>query len=85
MRGDFSLAPCDVYRQRGELRIDEAIVEQHVAHTLADAQQTAEVMRQMLRLRDPKGIYEAGGCIDTTREAPRKVGPCTTTIVLPVD
>lgn len=67
----------------GELRIDEAIVEQHVAQTLADAQQTAEVMRQMLRLRDPKGMYEAGGCIDTTREAPRKVCPGTTDIVLP--
>ena len=67
----------------GELRIDEAIVEQHVAQTLADAQQTAEVMRQMLRLRDPKGVYEAGGCIDTTREAPRKVCPGTTDIVLP--
>lgn len=67
----------------GELRIDEAIVEQHVAQTLADAQQTAEVMRQMLCLRDPKGMYEAGGCIDTTREAPRKVCPGTTDIVLP--
>ena len=66
----------------GELRIDEAIVEQRVAQTLADAQQTAEVMRQMLRLRDAKGVYEAGGCIDTTREAPRKVCLGTTDIVL---
>ena len=67
----------------GELRIDEAIVEQRVAQTLADAPQTAEVMRQMLRLRDAKGVYAAGGCIDTTREAPRKVCPGTTDIVLP--
>ena len=58
------------------------VVEQRVAQTLADTQQTAEVMRQMLRLRDPKGVYEAGGCIDTTREAPRKVCLGTTDIVL---
>jgi Protein-glutamine gamma-glutamyltransferase len=69
----------------GELRIDEAIVEERVAQTLADATQTAEVMRQMLCLRDPKGVYEAGGCIDTTREAPRQVCPDTTDIVLPVN
>jgi hypothetical protein len=67
----------------GELRIIEAIVEQRVAQTLADAAQTAEVMHQMLRLRDPKGVYESGGCIDTTREAPRNVFPDTTDIVLP--
>ena len=69
----------------GELRIDEAIIEERVAQTLADATQTAEVMRQMLSLRDPKGVYEAGGCIDTTREAPRQVCPDTTDIVLPVN
>ena len=68
----------------GELRIDETIVEKRVAHTLADATLTAEVMRQMLCLRDPKGVYDAGGCIDTTREAPRQVCPGTTDIVLPV-
>lgn len=68
----------------GELRIDETIVEKRVAHTLADATLTAEVMRRMLRLRDPKGVYDAGGCIDTTREAPRLVCPGTTDIVLPV-
>jgi hypothetical protein len=68
----------------GEPRIDEAIVEARVAQTLADASQTADVMRQMARLRDPKGVYDTGGCIDTTREAPRKVLPGTTDITLPV-
>jgi hypothetical protein len=67
----------------GEPRIDEAIVAQRVAQTLADAALTADMMRQMLRLRDPKGVYDAGGCIDTTREAPRCVCPGTTDIVLP--
>ena len=67
----------------GELRIDEAIVEQRVTQTLADATRTAEVMRQMLRLRDPQGVYQAGGCIDTTREAPRKVCLGTSDMILP--
>jgi len=67
----------------GELRVNEAIVEARVAETLADPLLTADVMRQMARLRDPKGVYDQGGCIDTTREAPRRVCPGTTDIVLP--
>jgi hypothetical protein len=69
----------------GELRIDEAIVEERAAQTLADATRTADVMRQMARLRDPKGVYEAGGCIDTTREGPRNVCLGTTDIALPAN
>jgi Protein-glutamine gamma-glutamyltransferase len=69
----------------GEPRIDEAIVKERVAQTLANATLTAEVMHQMLRLRDAKGVYDAGGCIDTTREAPRLVCPGTTDIVLPLN
>jgi hypothetical protein len=67
----------------GEPRIDEAIVGQRIAQTMADATLTAEVMRQMLRLRDPQGVYAKGGCIDTTREAPRLVCPGTADIALP--
>lgn len=67
----------------GELRIDEAIVEQRVAHTLAETTLTAQVMCQMVRLRDPKGVYEAGGCIDTSREVPRQVCPGALDMVLP--
>jgi Protein-glutamine gamma-glutamyltransferase len=67
----------------GELRVDESIVAQRAAQTLSDAAQTARVMHQMLRLRDAKGVYAAGGCIDTTREAPRHVCPATTDIALP--
>lgn len=66
----------------GELRIDERIVEARVAATLADAQQTADVLEKMQRLRDPAGVYAAGGCIDTSREAPRRVCPATSDIRL---
>ena len=37
----------------------------------------------MLRLRDPKGVYQEGGCIDTSREYPRCVHPGTADIRLP--
>jgi hypothetical protein len=67
----------------GDLRIQENIVEQRVIQTLADRAQTAEVMQTMLRLRDPQGVYAAGGCIDTSREYPRKVCPATSDMVLP--
>jgi hypothetical protein len=67
----------------GELRIDEAIVEQRVRQTLASTTATAEVMETMLRLRDAKGIYSAGGCIDTSREVPRRVCPGTADLRLP--
>jgi hypothetical protein len=42
-----------------------------------------DVLARMVRLRDPKGVYEEGGCIDTTREYPRCVRPGTADIVLP--
>lgn len=67
----------------GDLRIQEDIVEQRVSQTLADRAQTAAVMQTMLRLRDPQGVYAAGGCIDTSREYPRRVYPATTDMVLP--
>jgi hypothetical protein len=67
----------------GELQIDESIVEERVRATLADAAQVQEVLARMTRLRDPKGVYAEGGCIDTTREYPRWVRPGTADIVLP--
>lgn len=68
----------------GELRMDEAVVAERVHATLQDPQQLAQVLQQMLRLREPKGVYVAGGCIDTTREYPRGVCPQTTDLRLPL-
>lgn len=73
-----------VYRDaEGELQIDEAIVERRVQETLGNPQALAQVFERMFRLRDPKGIYAEGGCMDTTRESPRWVRPSTTDITLP--
>lgn len=81
----------DVYHWRhgtqrdaaGELQMDEALVDRLVDASLLDPQQVREVFDRMYRLRDPKGVYASGGCMDTTREAPRWIRPHTTDIVLP--
>ncbi|HSV52087.1 MAG TPA: hypothetical protein VLJ57_08225 [Burkholderiaceae bacterium] len=66
-----------------ELQIDESIVEERVRATMRDAAQVQDVLQTMVRLRDPKGVYAEGGCIDTTREYPRHVRPGTADMVLP--
>ncbi|MEO8388120.1 hypothetical protein [Polaromonas sp.] len=67
----------------GELRIDEAVVEARVKASRADPSETARILALMLRMREPKGVYESGGCIDTSREYPRWVGPGTADMSLP--
>jgi hypothetical protein len=67
----------------GELRIDETVVAAQVARTAADPAQRAAVVERMLRLRDLRGVYAEGGCIDRTRESLRWVRPATSDIVLP--
>ena len=67
----------------GELRIDETIVEAGVKASSADPAETARILALMLRMREPKGIYESGGCIDTSREYPRWMRPGTSDMALP--
>jgi hypothetical protein len=69
--------------EAGELRIDESIVEERVKASMADPTQAAQILELMLRLREPQGVYQAGGCIDTSREYPRRVCPGTADMVLP--
>lgn len=69
--------------QAGELQIDEAVVEERVRQSLNDPQEVARILGIMLRLREPKGVYVDGGCIDTSREYPRWVRPGTSDMVLP--
>lgn len=57
--------------------MDESIVEACVAETLADPLATNQVLDRMVRLRDPAGVYDQGGCIDASREAVRCVRPET--------
>lgn len=69
----------------GELAMDENVVEARVRATQADPQAAADILARMMRLRDPRGVYAEGGCIDTTREYPRRVCPGTADLVLPGD
>ncbi|MDP4612971.1 MAG: hypothetical protein NWS97_04245 [Limnohabitans sp.] len=68
---------------QGELQMDETVVEHLVAQTEADPEARARVLERMLRMRDPKGVYAEGGCIDTTREYPKNVSREHCDLVLP--
>jgi len=63
--------------QAGELQINEKIVEERVRNSMQDQAEVASILKEMLRLREPKGVYVDGGCIDTSREYPRCVCPGT--------
>jgi hypothetical protein len=67
----------------GELQIDEDRVDALVGRTLADPAEKAAILDKMMRLREPQGVYVAGGCIDATREHPRRVCPATSDICFP--
>ncbi len=67
----------------GELRMDEAVVDARVRDTLDDPQEVERILHRMTRLRDPGEVYADGGCIDASREFPRRVCPGTANIVLP--
>ncbi|MEN9329594.1 MAG: hypothetical protein RLZZ484_782, partial [Pseudomonadota bacterium] len=68
---------------QGGLYMDEEAVAKLVQQTCQDPQKVRHITDRMLRLRDPKGVYAEGGCLDTTRESPRWVRPETTDIALP--
>ena len=63
--------------------IDEERVKTLARQTLADPDATAAVLARMMRIRDPQGVYEEGGCIDATRERVRWVTPGHSDISLP--
>ena len=67
----------------GDLRMNEAIVDERVAETAANPAALATVVARMSRLRDGRGIYADGGCIDFSREFARNICPGTADIVLP--
>ncbi|NMM38348.1 MAG: hypothetical protein HHJ09_12745 [Glaciimonas sp.] len=67
----------------GALRMNEAVVDARVRDTLTNPEETERILAQMARLRDPQGVYAGGGCIDASREFPRRVCPRTANIVLP--
>ena len=68
---------------QGQLQMDEAVVEARVAQTLCDPAQTRAIIDRMTRLRDPRGVYAEGGCIDATREYPRWFSQASGNLELP--
>ena len=62
--------------------MDEAIVAQRVAQSLADPSELQSILLSMKKYREPSGVYQSGGCIDATRESPRLLRPQTCDIVL---
>jgi hypothetical protein len=70
--------------EAGELVMDESIVEQRVVESRRPDGDAERIIADMMRLREPKGCYGNGGCIDTTREGPRWVCPGTSDIGLPL-
>ncbi|GBG14220.1 uncharacterized protein NMK_1785 [Novimethylophilus kurashikiensis] len=71
--------------EEGAPRIDETIVDERVCATMKDHAKVQIILGKMMRLRDSKGVYADGGCIDRTREYPRLVCQGTSDIVLPFD
>jgi hypothetical protein len=67
----------------GEPRIDEAKVRSLAEASMADEAEVARIWDLMARHRDPSGVYEQGGCIDTSREHARRVRPATSDLLLP--
>jgi hypothetical protein len=57
----------------GEVWIDETIVEACVAQTLQDPEKIQKILSVMMRMRDDKGIYAEGGCLDASRECPKQI------------
>lgn len=58
---------------QGDLRIDETVALAHCEATRRNPEAHAAILERMMRLRDPRGVYAEGGCIDATREYPRGV------------
>jgi len=67
----------------GNLQMDESVVDAHVQASLADPEKLQEIIVQMMRLREPKGCYGKGGCLDTSREYPRPICPGAQGLSLP--
>jgi hypothetical protein len=69
--------------QEGEPRIDESIVESTVRETFAAPGAKERILSRMVRMRDQKGVYADGGCVDISREFARYVCPGTSNLQLP--
>ena len=67
----------------GKLIMDENQVDHCVQESLAHPKEARRILERMLRLRDGRGVYAEGGCIDASRECARPLCPTTADIRLP--
>lgn len=67
----------------GKLIMDESEVDLCVQESLVHPKEARRILERMLRLRDGRGVYADGGCIDASRECARPVCPRTADIRLP--
>jgi len=79
----FHWRNATVVDRNGELQLDETIVERLVDASLKNPDEVERILAQMLRLREPPGVYVDGGCIDASREYPRRVCPGSADLRLP--
>ena len=67
----------------GRLCMDETVVDACVQESLTHPREARRILDRMLRLRDGRGIYAEGGCIDASRECPRPLCQGTADLRLP--
>jgi hypothetical protein len=67
----------------GELWMDESVVEACMVDTLRNPTKLKKVLQRMMKMRDPKGVYADGGCLDSTREYPKQIFPGINELNLP--
>jgi len=69
----------------GKPVIDEDEVARRVADSLTDPAQTRAILQRMQRARAPRGVFDRGGCLDTTRECARWIRPASCDIAVPAN
>lgn len=73
-----------VRNEDGISAIDESVVKRRIEESMANEAEMTSILAEMMQLRQPKGCYGQGGCIDTTREGPCWVCPGTSDLRLPL-
>ena len=71
------------YHDGTRLRVNDDMVDAHVARSRENPREVDAILARMMRLRDPSGIYADGGCVDATRECVRRLCPGTAGLPLP--
>jgi len=69
----------------GQEHIDEAKAKALAASVLPDAAEVQRILALMQHYRAPRGRYDHGGCMDSTRAFARWVCPAPSDLMLPVN